>query len=92
MDVLATGATFANSVAVVGVDETSVLYTSTFKAAVMRHILGKDGGYNGMNVVGGGGGEGGGGWGPRGCCTALPASLTGPNAPSIGECDTSRSL
>ena len=51
MDVLATGAAFANSVAVVGVDETSVLYTSTFKAAVMRHILGKDGGYNGMNVV-----------------------------------------
>ncbi len=29
----------------------------------MRHILGKDGGDNGMNVVGGGGGEGGGGVG-----------------------------
>jgi sugar lactone lactonase YvrE len=65
VDVLATGAAFANGVAVVGADETSVLYTSTFEAAVMRHILGKDGGDNGMNVVGGGGGEGGGEGGGR---------------------------
>ena len=55
--------------AVVGADETSVLYTLTFEAAVMRHRLGKDGGDDGMNVVvvvvvvgGGGGGGGGGGW------------------------------
>jgi hypothetical protein len=51
---------------VVGADETSVLYTLTFEAAVMRHRLGKDGDDDGMNVivvvvvvVGGGGG---GGW------------------------------
>ena len=51
VDVLATGAAFSNGVAVVGADETSVLYTSTFEAAVMRHRLGKDGDDHGMNVV-----------------------------------------
>jgi hypothetical protein len=50
---------------VVGADETSVLYTLTFEAAVMRHCLGQDGDDDGMNVVvvvvvGGGGGGGGG--------------------------------
>ena len=65
MDVLATRAALANGVAVVDTDETSVLYTSTFKSAVMRHHLGKDGNDDGMNivvvvvVVGGGGGDGG---------------------------------
>ena len=65
VDVLATRATFANGMAVVDADETSVLYTSTFESAVMRHRLGRDGGDNGMNVVvlvvggRGGGGDGG---------------------------------
>jgi len=49
-DVLATRAAFANGVAMVGADETSVLYTSTHEAAVMRHRLGKDGNNNGMNL------------------------------------------
>ena len=65
VDVLATRAALANGVAVVDADETSVLYTSTFESAVMRHHLGKDGNNDGMNivvvvvVVGGGGGDGG---------------------------------
>jgi hypothetical protein len=91
VDVLATGAAFANGVVVVGAHEMSVLYTSTFESAVMSR-LGKDGDNDGMNVVGGGGGGGGRGggwgWGPRGCWTAFPASLTGLTAPSIGECAT----
>ena len=95
VEVLATGVAFANGVAVVSMDETSVLYTSTFESAVMRHCLGKDGDDDGMNVVVvvvGGGGGGGWGWGPRGCWTAFPASLMGLTAPSIGERATSRSL
>ena len=63
VDVLATRAALANGVAVVDADETSVLYTSTFESAMMRHHLGKDGD-DGMNivvvvVVGGGGRDGG---------------------------------
>ena len=64
MDVLAIRAALANGVAVVDLDETSVLYTSTFESSVMRHHLGKNGDNDGMNivvvvVVGGGGGDGG---------------------------------
>ena len=63
VDVLATRAALANGVAVVDADETSVLYTSTFESAVMRHRFGKDRNDDGMNVVVGGGGGGGGGMG-----------------------------
>jgi len=64
-------AALANGVAVVDTDETSVLYTSTFESAVMRHHLGKDGDNDGMNIVvvvvvggwvGGDGGQEGTGW------------------------------
>ena len=71
VDVLATRAALANGVAVVDADETSVLYTSTFESAAMRHHLGKDGDNDGMNIVvvvvvggwvGGDGGQEGTGW------------------------------
>ena len=79
MDVLATRAALANGVAVVDADETSVLYTSTFESAVMRHRLGKDGHDDGMNVVVvGGGGEGGGvGIGAERVLDGFPGRLDG---------------
>ena len=77
VDVLATGAAFANGVAVVDADERSVLYTSTFEAAVMRHRLGKDGDEEGMNVVGGGGGGGGMGMGAERVLDGFPGLLDG---------------
>ncbi len=79
VDVLATGTTLANSVVVVGADETSVLYTSTFESAVMRHHLGKDGDDEGMNivVVVGGGGGGGVGMGAERVLDGFPGLLDG---------------
>jgi hypothetical protein len=65
-------------VAVVDADETSVLYTSTFEAAAMRHRLGKDGDDDGMNVEGGGGGGGGGmGMGAERVLDGFPGLLDG---------------
>ena len=80
VEVLATGVAFANGVAVVSMDETSVLYTSTFESAVMRHCLGKDGDDDGMNVVvvgGGGGGGGGMGMGAERVLDGFPGLVDG---------------
>ena len=60
VDVLATGAAFANGVSVMDEEETRVMYTSTFEAVVMMHRLngnGKGGGGGGGEEEEGGGAE-----------------------------------
>ncbi|KAL3777949.1 hypothetical protein ACHAW5_008352 [Stephanodiscus triporus] len=74
VDVLASGAAFANGVSVMDEEETRVLYTSTFEAVVMMHRL--DG-----NGKGGGGGGGGGGEGAERLLDGFPGLLDGIDCP-----------